>query len=101
MDRLQLQLLLESVIGTGKKVYFQPPPSKEMVYPCIVYARDQRQTEFADNAPYRTTRRYQVTLISRDPDDPTVEKLAMLPMCVQATTFVRQNLNHDVFELYF
>lgn len=100
MDRTQLQSLLESVQGS-RNVYFQPPPSLVMVYPCIVYSRDQRKTEFADNAPYRTTPRYQVTAISRDPDNPVVEKLAQLPMCVQSTNFVRNNLNHDVFTLYF
>lgn len=100
MDRSLLQSLLEGVQAPGK-VYFQPGPNITMTYPCIVYQRDYRVTEFADNAPYRSTLRYQVTAISRSPDNPVIEKLAMLPMCLQVRAFVKDNLNHDVFELYF
>ena len=37
--RLELQDLLETVLGS-QYVYFQPPATLRMRYPCIVYARD-------------------------------------------------------------
>ena len=99
-QRLDLQALFETLLGSGA-VYFQPPASLEMSYPCIVYQRDNAITDFADNDPYRFTQRYQVTVIDRNPDNSIVAKIAALPMCLYNRYFAANNLNHDVFVLYF
>ena len=99
--RLDLQTLLESQVGTGVKVYFQPPASIQMAYPCVVYHRDQADTVFADNIPYRFTQRYQVTVIDRDPDSDIRAKISSLPQCLYNRHFSADNLNHDVYVLYF
>lgn len=99
-QRLQLQTTLELILGTTD-VYFQPPPNTQMQYPCIVYKRDSAATEFADNAPYDYNQRYQVTYISRDPDDLPRMRIANLPRCVYVRHFTVKQLNHDVFTLYF
>jgi hypothetical protein len=62
--RLELQALLESL---APNVYFQPPPSLQMQYPCVVYARDAIATEWSGNKPYSAYTRYQVTVIDRNP----------------------------------
>jgi hypothetical protein len=98
--RLQLQALLESILDS-ENVYFQPPNNIQMQYPCIVYTRDQATTAFADNDPYRYTKKYQVTVIDRDPDGIIPDKVASLPMCVHQRFFTADNLNHDVFNLFF
>jgi hypothetical protein len=72
-----------------------------MRYPCIVYQRYNIHSAFADNAPYRRTPRYQVTVIDADPDSPIIEKVSALPMCTHNRFYVVSNLNHDVFNLYF
>jgi hypothetical protein len=72
-----------------------------MKYPAIVYAREATETTHADNAPYTHTRRYQVTVISRNPDTDIIEKVGALPMCSHTRFFARNGLNHDVFTLYF
>lgn len=99
-QRLQLQALLEGVLGSTQ-VYFQPPSSVQMQYPCIVYQRDSAITEFASNKPYSYTTRYQVTVIDRNPDSDIPAKVATLPMCEYNRFYVADNLNHDVFNLYF
>ena len=98
-DRLQLQQDLEALLGSGN-VYFQPPASVKMEYPAIVYARDDRDTKFADNAPYNGTWRYQVTVIDRNPDTAIPLAVAHLPLCGLVNIFVAENLNHYVFNLY-
>jgi hypothetical protein len=98
--RLDLQTILEGLLGSPN-VYFQPPASLVMQYPCIVYQRDNANTEFADNDPYRFVQRYQVTVIDRNPDNSTIGKVAALPMCLFNRYFAANNLNHDVFVLYF
>jgi hypothetical protein len=99
-QRLELQTLLEGLLGSGN-VYFQPPTGVQMEYPCIVYQRYSAVSTFADDKPYIHTKRYQVTVIDQDPDSPIPDKVAALPMCLHNRFFVAGNLNHDVFNLYF
>lgn len=99
-QRLELQDLLEEILGT-RYVYFQPPTNLKMEYPAIVYARDDLETQFADNHPYHVTARYTVTIIDRNPDSVIPTKVAILPMCVFDRRYTADNLNHDVFNLYF
>jgi len=99
-QRLELQTLLEALLES-EFVYFQPPASVQMSYPCIVYKRDDMDTKFADNRPYSLTTRYSVTVIDRDPDSVIPKKVASLPQCIFNRSFVAENLNHDVFVLYF
>lgn len=98
--RLELQSILEDILGTGN-VYFQPPANVQMQYPCVVYERDAAVTRFAGNRPYSFTKRYQVTVIARDPDSDIPSKVAKLPLCTHNRFFAADNLNHDVFTLYF
>jgi hypothetical protein len=96
--RLDLQAIL---VDITPKVYFQPPPSVQMEYPCIVYQRDAASTKFADNAPYTYAQRYQVTLIDRNPDSALLSAIKDLPMCDYDRGFATEGLNHDVFVLYY
>jgi hypothetical protein len=72
-----------------------------MQYPCIVYGRDAAHTAFAGDKPYRYSKRYQVTVIDRNPDSEVPDKIAALPMCLFTQAFVVDGLNHDVFSLYY
>lgn len=99
--RLLLQELLEGVVGPGNTVYFQPPSGHLMAYPCIVYKRDDAETQFADNTHYRYTQRYQVTVIDRDPDSPIPARVASLPLCRFDRHYTADDLNHDVYNLFF
>lgn len=98
--RLELQTLLESILATGN-VYFQPPETLKMQYPCIVYNRDYAVTKFADNKPYANTKRYIVTVIDRNPDSLIPDKIAELPMCLFVRHLTVNNLNHDIYNIYF
>lgn len=100
MGRLQFQAVLEALLETSQ-VYFQPPATVEMQYPCIVYKRDRSSTDFADNYMYRFHQRYEVTHISRSPDSDIRGKLGALPMSLYNRYFTAQNLHHDVFLVYF
>jgi len=101
MDRRPLlQASLEALLGSAY-VYFQPPSNVQMQYPCIVYQRDLARTGFADDIPYRYTQRYQVTVIALDPDNDIRGKVAALPLCAYSRGFAANDLNHDVYELYY
>lgn len=99
--RQQLHDILKGIVGSGHKVYFQPPASIQMTYPCIVYKRDRLDTKFAGNKPYNRVNRYQVTVIYADPDSDIPETLSTLPMCTFDRSYAADNLNHEVYTLYF
>lgn len=101
MDRrLKLHQELVEILGSNN-VYFQPPASLVMKYPCIVYNRDGINPQFASNKPYKLSKEYSVTVIDRKPDSKIAEQLAELPTCRHTSYFVSDNLNHDVFTLYY
>jgi hypothetical protein len=82
-------------------VYFQPPASLALKYPCIIYEKDTPNVLYANDSPYSHRKRYRVTVIDYDPDSPIPDKVAMLPYSKFATSYKADNLNHDVYELYF
>lgn len=98
--RDDLQALLKELLESDN-VYFQPPPTIKMQYPCIVYRRDFALTFFSGNKPYKYGKRYQVIVIDPSPDSLIPEKIAALPMCIFDRFYTADNLNHDVFKLYF
>ena len=98
--RLELQTKLEAVLGTNK-VYFQPPASLTLTYPCIVYKRSGIKSLFGDNIPYSLSNEYTLTVIYKDPDSDLVDKVAQLPKCKLDRTFTNDNLYHAVFTIYF
>lgn len=104
--RLQLQAALQAIIGVrsdGKaNVYFQPPESVKLSYPCIIYKRNGGDTEHADDRPYRFTVSYEILLIDKNPDSEFIEKLAMaFPTIEYKRHYVSDNLNHDAFSLFY
>lgn len=96
--RLDLQQLLEEITTN---VYFQPPTNVQLQYPCIIYKRDFADTKFADNGPYAYKKRYMITVIDQNPDSEITEKIALLPMSLFNRFYTVDNLNHDVFSMYF
>jgi hypothetical protein len=93
--------LQELLLELCPNVYFQPPPSLAMQYPCVVYQRDYMLDEHADNETYVTFKRYQVTVLDRDPDSTIVDAVKRLALCTYDRFFTVNNLNHDVFKLFF
>ena len=99
-SRLELQTKLEEISGT-KHVYFTPPPSLKMEYTAIRYKRGKIDTRYADNKKYISMTRYVVTVISRRPMDPLVDKIMELPYCTHDRDYESDNLYHVSMTLYF
>lgn len=98
--RTELQTILEDILGTDH-VYFQPPSNITMSYPAIVYQKDWARADRADNATYVHTWRYMVTVIDKDPDSLVLDQIAALPATTYVRHFAVDNLNHDIFDVYF
>lgn len=98
--RLELHALLKSLLESDN-VYFQPPPTVKMQYPCIVYNRDRVEIDHADNRPYSHKTRYEITVIDPNPDSDVHKKVGALPTSSYNRFFTSDNLNHDVYTLFF
>ena len=97
-QRLDLHYRLKQI---ADNVYFQPPANVHLIYPCIIYERARANVNFAGNNPYKYMKRYKITVISGNPDDLIADEIAQLPLCTHDTFFTADNLNHDVFTIYF
>lgn len=120
-NRLGLQTLLESLFAslnlggtdeaiedrgafdpaTDANVYFQPPESVKLRYPCIIYSRDSEKTDFANDKPYQHKIQYMVIVIDPNPDSVLLEEVAMLPTSTFIRHYTADNLNHDVYNIYY
>lgn len=98
--RLELQALFEELLGS-RNVYFQPPETIKLNYPCIIYERSSNKAIHANNNPFVLFHKYTVTLIDKNPDTVLPDKLHSLPKTNFDRSFVNDNLYHYVFTIYF
>lgn len=98
--REELHEILCEALGS-RNVYFQPPESIKMKYPAIVYSRDDIDNSFANNSVYMQSLAYSVTVIDSDPDSEIVAKVSRLPRCQYDRHYKADNLNHDMFTIYY
>lgn len=97
----KLQEELKALLGSDN-VYFQPPKTLQMQYPCIVFGRGSGNQEFADNKTYHFTKRYTITHIGYDADPEIIDQIVgHFQMCTYDQHFVKDNLQHDIFSLYW
>lgn len=97
--RAELDKILRDLLGS-KNVYYQPPNGIQLKYPCIVYNLDAEDDVHANNDIYRRLRRYSLTYMTKDPDDPKREELNDLRYCRFIRAFANDNLNHYVYTIY-
>ena len=99
-NRLDLHELLCEVLGS-RNVYYSPPESVKIKYPAIVYSRSDIDNKFANDSVYKQSHVYSITVIDDDPDSEIVERMSSIPKCKFDRHFVSDNLNHDLFRLYY
>ena len=100
-NRLELQAKLEAVIG-NKNVYFQPPASIKLTYPCVIYSIGSGEANHADDKVYRYTHNYEIIIIFKKPTLSIIEQMMEeFPMCKMTRAYNSDNLNHYAFSLYY
>lgn len=97
--RLELHRKLCDILGSNQ-VYYRPP-SKGIVYPCLIYDLENDLAYFADNIPYLNPKRWSVIVVDENPDSEIPERLKQLPYCRFDRTYETDGLNHFVYTLYF
>lgn len=115
-DRSGLQTILEEIFSIFHEadgfqhVYFQPPSNITLHYPCVVYKRDGDKPVYADNGKYLDQWSYQLIVIDQDPissrinaegTKTIIDAISELPKCSYIRHYVVDNLNHDMFKIYY
>lgn len=97
--RERLQATLESILG-NRNVYFQPPASISLSYPCIVYSYDGDNERHADDGTYLRHDRYSLTLITKNafPDE-IMKKIDSMPYVRFDRHYEADNLHHFSYNL--
>lgn len=96
LNRLQVQTTLKSVVTN---VYFQPPESIKIQYPCVVYSLNGIDSIYADDNVYKLHDSYMITYITKKADDTKVEELAMIPKIRYDRLYTSDGLYHHVYTL--
>ena len=99
-SRLKLHEEFCAILGS-RNVYFQPPASKRMSFPAIVYDIADIKNLHANDAVYKQDVAYEVTVIDENPDSEFAKKVSMMPKCRWNRAFKSDNLNHEVYTLYY
>jgi len=98
--RLELQSKLEELLGS-RNVYYKPPETLKMKYPCIRYEKSDIRSHHADNMNYALFDCYDITVIDQNPDNEVIRKLLTLPRSSFDRHYISDNLNHDIIKLYY
>lgn len=101
--RLELDARLRRILGSDN-IYFEPPASLRMTYPCIRYSRSRIDTRFADNKVYLGKQRYEIVAIYYDVDSDLVDKILFNDEDLVFTHdrhYVADGLHHDVLTTTF
>lgn len=98
--RTILQKKLEDFLET-KNVYFQPPESFKLKYPCVIYNLASTFPRFANNELYFDKDQYRLEIIDRNPDSALFQKMKRFRYARFERPFVANNLHHWVFNIYF
>lgn len=98
--RIELQSMLEKLLGS-RNVYFQPPETLKINYPCIIYNLATIDVDQADDMNYICRKAYSVTYVDKNPDNTMVDELIKLPGCRFDRTYRSSNLNHYTFTLFY
>lgn len=100
-SRLSLHEELCTILES-QNAYYNPPASVKMKYPCIRYSLSGIDIKHANDRIYKDTNRYEVIVISDDPDSNIHEKiLRHFQMCRFDRQYIADNLYHKVLTLYY
>ena len=98
--RVELDSILRTTLGSTN-VYFDPPESFKLKYPCIVYSYNANIDWHAENARYIKLRRYTIIYITKNADDDMVDTLENLEFCHLNRVYNADGLWHYAFDIYF
>lgn len=99
-NRLTLHEILCSILGS-RNVYYQAPSTVLMSYPAIRYRRINIVNEHANDGVYLSQNQYEITVIDEDPDSAIPDAVNKLQSARFIRSYVADNLNHWIIEIFY
>ena len=99
-SRVELHDKFVSILG-NRNVYFQPPETVKLTYPCIIYSLSNIDTHKADDITYFKKKQYDIQVIDRDAESEIPDKLLELPYCSFDRQFTSSNLYHFNLTIFY
>lgn len=100
VNRLHLRDLLIRVMedaGEEPNLYYQPPESIHLNYPCIIYQLKGLDSTYANDNPYIQKVSFEATYITRSSTSSVITNLGKLSCSKFDRYFVTDNLHHYVY----
>ena len=98
-NRTKLHSLLLSM--GCPNVYYQIPSGMVVQFPCIKYSLDRIDNKSANDSTYIQNNFYTVTVMDKNCDSELVSKISKLVKCNMERQFVKDNIYHTIFNLYY
>jgi len=99
MGRLELHSKLVSLCPN---VYFQPPSTVTLKYPCIIYNKAPKNTFYGNDGLYISKQGYSIIVIDKNPDSVIADNIEnSFLYCTVSQYYVVDNLNHTTLTLYY
>ena len=98
--RIDLGNKLKEILGSSN-VYFQPPETVKLKYPCIIYTLSGERVRHADDSLYFHRDKYTINVIDKNPDSEIPDNIRALPYCAFDRFYTADNLNHFVYTIFY
>lgn len=99
--RLEFDAKIREVLGSNN-VYFQPPETMKMSYPCIIYFKNNLPLTHANNGIYKQKQGYTLTYVDKDPDSEMPNTILHAFRYCRIDSYYRsEGLNHTKFTIYY
>jgi len=96
--RSDLSAVLHKILPN---VYYQPPATLMMKFPCIVYSLSGEERVRADNGTYLLLKRYSVTVVDQNPDSTYPDMVGDLPWASAEKPYSADGFYHFPYTLYY
>lgn len=84
----------------AENVYYNPPSSVQLVYPCIIVQLDDVLHGHANNKVYKRDNRYALTIIDPNPDSELRAIIDDLPKTSMNRSYVADGLWHFSYTMF-
>ena len=95
--RLELH---QKLLALCNNVYYQPPETFKMAYPCIIYNLEQDDLLHADDLAYIRHKRYSITIVDRNPDSMLPDSFSEAFNARMERHYTADNLHHFSYTIF-
>lgn len=99
-NRLELREKLQQFMedcGEIPRLYFQPPETVKLEYPCMIYHLKALTSRKANNRPYHKTIGFDITYITRSPASNVPDRILDEPLFAFDRYYTAENLHHYAY----